>query len=394
MYGEIDDEDHAWAEWCKHTHLYSRNAIEIHREKHGHRILHITIKSLPDEDNVIDLYVDPKTTTTAELNFLVTFNSGDYRIGICSDGRQQCCVLVIPTTHGFYHIDCRTYPAMDLNNIALTSIGNITSLSELKLRTNPLKPFSDGPDTLCLLRMPVLSSIAIPRLCKRYFAANISQLHLNINWKVLENKMFEVHDYLPGNDKFQKELKVMIYEQIGAKERIQTEEKWRKLQVKKAYIKKLKREEQLRIQKMERAALRLIQKQEAERIMRKEFRDAEEKRKLKEAQKRKEDAEILRQLLSAAGRSRPTTPVTPNILSEQENEDQKILMQDKKRKKELMKKHERERKEKEALDYAATEIQKILRGWNVRKQPTLLRIREWGQMTDSSIGSINTNRSL
>ena len=94
-------------------------------------------------------------------------------------------------------------------------------------------------------------------------------------------------------------------EQIGAKERIHTEEKWRKLQVKKAYIKKLKREEQLRIQKMERAALRLIQKQEAERIMRKEFRDAEEKRKLKEAQKRKEDAEMLRQLLSAAGRSRP-----------------------------------------------------------------------------------------
>ena len=119
----------------------------------------------------------------------------------------------------------------------------------------------------------------------------------------------------------------MIYEQIGAKERIQTEEKWRKLQVKKAYIKKLKREEQLRIQKMERAALRLIQKQEAERIMRKEFRDAEEKRKLKEAQKRKEDAEMLRQLLSAAGRSRPTTPVTPNILSEQEKEDQKILME-------------------------------------------------------------------
>ena len=60
---------------------------------------------------------------------------------------------------------------------------------------------------------------------------------------------------------------------------------------KKAYIKKLKREEQLRIQKMERAALRLIQKQEAERIMRKEFRDAEEKRKLKEAQKRKRKTE-------------------------------------------------------------------------------------------------------
>ena len=43
--------------------------------------------------------------------------------------------------------------------------------------------------------------------------------------------MFEVHGYLPGNDNFQKELKVMIFEQIGAKERIQTEEKWKKMQI-------------------------------------------------------------------------------------------------------------------------------------------------------------------
>ena len=79
----------------------------------------------------------------------------------------------------------------------------------------------------------------------------------------------------------------------------------------------------MRIQKMERAALRLLQKQEAERVMRKQFREAEEKRKLKEAQKRKEDAEILRQLLNAAGRSRPTTPISPKFRNEQEEDDHK-----------------------------------------------------------------------
>ena len=368
MYGDIEDEDFSWSEWCKHTHLYTRNAIEIHREKHGHRILHITIKSLPDENNVIDLYVDPKSTTTAELNFLVTFNSGDYRIGLCGDGRKQCCVLVIPTEKGFYHIDCRTFPATDLNNIVQTSIGDITLLSELKLRTEPLKPLSEGPDTLAVLRMPILSKIAIPRLCKRYFAANISQLHLDINWEVLEDKMFEVHDYLPGNDPFQKELKAMIFDQIGAKERIHTEEKWKKMQQKKAYIKKLKREEQLQIQKMERAAMRLLQKQEAERIMRKQLKEEREKKRLKAAQKRKEDAAMLKQLLAAAGRSRPSTPTIPKILSDQEKLDIKLLKEEQKRKRALLEQHEKEKRRQEHLDGAATKIQKIVRGWNVRKR--------------------------
>ena len=38
--------------------------------------------------------------------------------------------------------------------------------------------------------------------------------------------------------------------------------------------------------------------------------------------------------------------------------------------------------------FAATEIQKIVRGWNVRKQPTLLKMKEWYDV-DSSVGSDN-----
>ena len=38
--------------------------------------------------------------------------------------------------------------------------------------------------------------------------------------------------------------------------------------------------------------------------------------------------------------------------------------------------------------FAATDIQKIVRGWNVRKQPTLLKMKEWYDV-DSSVGSGN-----
>ena len=44
--------------------------------------------------------------------------------------------------------------------------------------------------------------------------------------------------------------------------------------------------------------------------------------------------------------------------------------------------------------FAATEIQKVVRGWNVRKQPTLLKMKEWYGV-ESSIGSSNnTPRDL
>ena len=70
-----------------------------------------------------------------------------------------------------------------------------------------------------------------------------------------------------------------------------------------------------------------------------------------------------------------------------EKEDLKILSQDKKRKKELLEMHKKEEEEREVLNHAAKEIQRIVRGWNVRKAPTLLKIREWGRYTDSSVVS-------
>ena len=129
-----------------------------------------------------------------------------------------------------------------------------------------------------------------------------TMLNLEIIKSDFENDLLYLKGSIPGS----KNTTVILRESVKNITKKTIREKY-EAKIKKAYIKKLKREEQLRIQKMERAALRLLQKQEAERIMRKQFREAEEKRKLKEAQKRKEDAEILRQLLNAAGRSRPTT---------------------------------------------------------------------------------------
>ena len=40
--------------------------------------------------------------------------------------------------------------------------------------------------------------------------------------------------------------------------------------------------------------------------------------------------------------------------------------------------------------FAATEIQRIVRGWNVRKQPTLLKMKEWYGVA-SSVGSSNNS---
>ena len=92
------------------------------------------------------------------------------------------------------------------------------------------------------------------------------------------------------------------------------------------------------------------------------------RKRLKAAQKRKEDADMLKQLLAAAGRSRPSTPTIPKILSDQEKLDIKLLKEEQKRKRALLEQHEKEKRCQEHLDGAATKIQKIVRGWNVRKR--------------------------
>lgn len=77
---------------------------------------------------------------------------------------------------------------------------------------------------------------------------------------------------------------------------------------------------------------------------------------------------MLKQLLAAAGRSRPSTPTIPKILSDQEKLDIKLLKEEQKRKRALLEQHEKEKRCQEHLDGAATKIQKIVRGWNVRKR--------------------------
>ena len=299
MYGDQGKtEDDENASFCMHTRLYSRQQIEIAREKRAARTLHIVIKTMPDDFNV-HLYVDPHTCSCEDLNRLVVMNCKDYEIGMCSDGRFQSLVLVIPTVKGFYHIDMRTYPPKNLHGIDIYSLASNTVLEELKIGTRAGKePYED----LVMIKVPILSNVAIPRLFKRYFAANIDLLHIDVNYALLENKMFEVHTQLPGDDPLQQRLGHMIFCQTRAKEEIIAKEKAKKWAERKAWIKRLKLEEAREAKEQERRAQRLVRQQEQEAIMKKAM-EEDKKRREEELRKKKEaEAQALQELLAMAGR--------------------------------------------------------------------------------------------
>jgi hypothetical protein len=304
--GKTDDDVNA--AFVKHTIFCSRSAIEIYREQNQHRVLHIIIKCLPD-DETIHLYVHPQTCTTEDLNRLVVMNCKDYEVGMCSDGRFQSLVLVIPTVKGVYHIDMRTFPPKDLHGIDIYSVGSNTALSEMKIQCR-----HGREEKLIMLRVPILSEVAIPRLLQRYFAANLDMLHVDVSFQLLRDKMFEVHDSLPGNDYFQEKLADLIWCQTRAKEEAMYAERRKKEAYRKALIKKLKLEEQERAQENERKAMKLIIRQEQERLIKKALKEEEERRKEAAKKKKEEDAARLKDLLALAGRgpqnSRPSTSGT------------------------------------------------------------------------------------
>ena len=56
------------------------------------------------------------------------------------------------------------------------------------------------------------------------------------------------------------------------------------------------------------------------------------------------------------------------VSSAKEKLDKKLLRKEEERKRALLEQHEREKSHQKHLDAAATKIQKIVRGWNVRKR--------------------------
>ena len=48
----------------------------------------------------------------------------------------------------------------------------------------------------------------------------------------------------------------------------------------------------------------------------------------------------------------------------------------------------------ETLNFAATEIQKIVRGWNVRKKPLLMKMMEWYEFSSTPSSNADCNSSI
>ena len=48
----------------------------------------------------------------------------------------------------------------------------------------------------------------------------------------------------------------------------------------------------------------------------------------------------------------------------------------------------------ETLNFAATEIQKIVRGWNVRKKPLLMKMMEWYEFSSTPSSNADSNSSI
>jgi hypothetical protein len=231
--GDIE-KDRANADLCTHTPFYSRSALSLHRVKNEQDMLRIIIRNLPDDGILVDLKVCPHVTTLAHLNLLYVCNSSDPTCGLCLEGRASPLVLIVPTEEGAYHIDLRQENVTDLQGYYNFSPGSATYLSELKFGNRTL---NGSPDTLLLLRVPVLSNIAVRQLLTVFLSVNTS-MKIESNSRavrLLRNKMFEIPSLLPGEDVIQsymtplmlrkREVKRMIEEQVRAEEKAREDEK-------------------------------------------------------------------------------------------------------------------------------------------------------------------------
>ena len=238
-------------------------------------MLRIIIRNLPDDGVLVELIICPHVITLAHLNLLYVSNSKDPTAGLCLEGRVSPLVLIVPTEEGAFHIDLRQENVTDLHGFYNFSPGSATVLSELKFRNAVL---SGPPDTLLLLRVPVLSNIAVRQLLTVFLSVNTS-MKIEANSRavrLLRNKMFEIPYVLPGNDCIQsymtplmlrkREVKRMIAAQVRAEEKALEDEQFRLANAEQQRQWKQARRDKNRAVALKRQAAELAEKRRLENI--------------------------------------------------------------------------------------------------------------------------------
>ena len=238
-------------------------------------MLRIIIRNLPDDGVLVELTICPHVITLAHLNLLYVSNSKDPTAGLCLEGRVSPLVLIVPTEEGAFHIDLRQENVTDLHGFYNFSPGSATVLSELKFRNAVL---SGPPDTLLLLRVPVLSNIAVRQLLTVFLSVNTS-MKIEANSRavrLLRNKMFEIPYVLPGNDCIQaymtplmlrkREVKRMIAAQVRAEEKALEDEQFRLANAEQQRQWKQARRDKNRAVALKRQAAELAEKRRLENI--------------------------------------------------------------------------------------------------------------------------------
>ena len=306
MAGGDLEKDRQNADLCTHTPFYSRPALALHRIKNESDMLRIIIRNLPDDGVLVDLVVCPHVTTLAHLNLLYVANTNDPMAGLCLEGRVSPLVLLVPTEHGAYHIDLRDMPMTDLHGFCNFSPGASTVLSELRFGNKVVRA-GKVPDTLLLLRVPVLSNIAVRQLMTCFLSINTS-MKIDFNSRsvrLIRNKMYEIPNILPGNDCIQqymtplmlrkRDLKMQIAAQVRAADKAVEEQNFRIARAEQSRRWKKARREKNRQLLLKRQAIELKEKRRLE-VEKAEFK----KRKLEKiAQKKRAEAKKAMQLLRA-----------------------------------------------------------------------------------------------
>ena len=217
-------------------------------------------------------------------------------------------VLIVPTEEGAFHIDLRQENITDLHGFYNFSPGSATVLSELKFGNKIIRPGKD-PDTLLLLRVPVLSNIAVRQLLTVFLSVNTSmQIGPNSRAvRLLRNKMFEIPHILPGLDCIQsymtplmlrkREVKQMIAAQVRAEEQAVEQEQFRVARAEQQRKWKQARKAKNRALLLKRQASELAEKRRLEGI-----KVANKKAEVERIAKKKKEAAKKAMLLLRAGK--------------------------------------------------------------------------------------------
>ena len=262
------------------------------------------MRTLPDDGVLVELVICPAVTTLSHLNLLYVANSNDPTAGMCLEGRVDPLVLVVPTEEGAYHIDLRQETPTDLHGRYQFSPGSSTFLSELRFGPKIGHPGREH-ETLLLLRVPLLSNIAIRQLLTVFLSVNTS-MKIGPNSRavrLIRAKQYQIHGNLPGDDVIQTYMTPLMLRKREVKQEIAEQER-RQAEAEEAERANLARaalEKQWKKTRREKNRALLLRKQAEELKLKRQKEQEEKERKAREVEKRakkaREDARKAKLLL-------------------------------------------------------------------------------------------------